>query len=343
MRIQSTLTMSAIIAITALGATSEAKAQGIPSAHPDECPSMIAQTEAQRNIPRGLLMAIAVTESAIGNRPNPYAMNIAGRSYHASGTQEMANIISANWARGTTSIDVGCMQINLKYHGQKFARLTDLLDSRANVSYGASYLISLAKEYGSWKEAVMSYHNRNNPGRRQWYGCKVWNNYLRINQARSGFVQCGRTPASSSTAAIGPVSTDPIVIAGYNAAANNRPVAHVAQARQVPRGGPLTAPSGAVAPNIQPSGGPDGYQMGNTVVDIEIPREPIKGTLTIVGAGGDIPQVVNDDARAEAFKPISPVDWSGRVSSNPSPSRPSTIRTSRDTSSGFGRITNPGD
>lgn len=167
-----------------------------------DCPTLIAQTEARRNIPRGLLMAIAVTESALNGRPNPYAMNIAGRAYHASGTQEMASIIQSNWSRGVRSIDVGCMQINLKFHGQKFARLTDLLDSPTNVEYGASYLISLAADEGSWKQAVMSYHNKNNPARRQWYGCKVWNNYLRLAGAQSGFIAwTGHSSCSVATKA----------------------------------------------------------------------------------------------------------------------------------------------
>src|SRR3546814_5182889 len=69
------------------------------------------------------------------------------------------------------------MQINLKFHGEKFSRLTDLLHSPTNVDYGASYLIKLAIDRGSWREGVMDYHNKVSAGRRQWYGCKVWNNY----------------------------------------------------------------------------------------------------------------------------------------------------------------------
>src|SRR3546814_8690098 len=90
------------------------------------------------------------------------------------------------------------MQINLKFHGEKFSRLTDLLHSPTNVDYGASYLIKLAIDRGSWREGVMDYHNKVSAGRRQWYGCKVWNNYLRINSATKGFVNCGTTPKGRS-------------------------------------------------------------------------------------------------------------------------------------------------
>src|SRR3546814_8687317 len=47
------------------------------------CSKLIADTENRRQIPRGLLMAIAVTESGMNGIPNPHAMNIAGKTYHA--------------------------------------------------------------------------------------------------------------------------------------------------------------------------------------------------------------------------------------------------------------------
>nr|WP_256370222.1 transglycosylase SLT domain-containing protein [Sphingosinicella sp. BN140058] len=182
------------------------------------CPGLISEAEARRQIPRGLLMAIAITESSVNGIPNPYAMNIAGRAYHARDLNDMAGQISANWSRGVKSIDVGCMQINLLYHGDKFSRLTDLLHSPTNVEYGANYLIQLATARGSWREGVMDYHNKSSQARRQWYGCKVWNNYLRINGAQTGYVQCGRAPGGSSVAssASPKINTSPLNIPGYN-------------------------------------------------------------------------------------------------------------------------------
>lgn len=254
-----------------------------------DCPGLIARTEAARNIPRGLLMAIAVTESALNGQPNPFAMNIAGRAYHASGFQDMANVIAANWQRGVRSIDVGCMQVNLKYHGSKFARLTDLLDPATNVNYGASYLITLATDAGSWKDAVMSYHNKNNPTRRSWYGCKVWNNYLRITGG-TGFLACASSPTGSSTASVG--STSPIRIAAYTQGA-----------------GPLTPPSRIeqAIPAAQLA------SIGSQMVDVPIPTNRVNGSLTIVGAGDNMPDVVANDSRASAFNAVRPINWAGRV------------------------------
>lgn len=287
-----------------------------------DCPGLIARTEAQRNIPRGLLMAIAVTESALNGQPDPYAMNIAGRAYHATGFQDMSNVISANWQRGVKSIDVGCMQVNLKYHGSKFAKLTDLLDPTTNVNYGASYLITLATEAGSWKDAVMSYHNKTNPTRRSWYGCKVWNNYLRITGG-TAFIPCASSPTGSSTASVG--SRAPIRLAAYNAGA-----------------GPLTPPGRyqQAMPTEQLA------MIGTRVVDVAIPTARPKGSLIIVGAGDNMPDVVADDARASAFNAVRPINWAGRVrrqdAQAPTPST-GAATDSGYAAGGFGRVSRSSD
>lgn len=289
-----------------------AHAQGSDYGASADCPTLISQTEARRNIPRGLLMAIAMTESGLNGSPNPYAMNIAGRSYFASSGQDMANVISSNWSRGVTSIDVGCMQINLKYHGMKFSRLTDLLHSPTNVEYGASFLIALAVEAGSWKDAVMSYHNKRNPTRRAWYGCKVWNNYLRINRAQTGFLQCGGAPSGSSTA-----STTTMI-------SQQRPVGNWAGGAA----GPLN-PGGAIRANS--------VSIGGQTIDVPVPARRPAGTIALVRDGQDIPDVVNDDARQSAFNAVRPADWSGRVKREAAPAA-EPVNAPQERDGGFGRV-----
>lgn len=207
------------------------------------------------------------------------------------------------------------MQVNLKYHGMKFARMTDLLDPNTNVQYGASFLISLATQAGSWKDAVMSYHNKNNPSRRAWYGCKVWNNYLRIGAAQGGYMNCGRAPGGSSTASV--ESQRPIVLAGYNAPSGGGPLSPATDVRQT--------------------------QIGGSVVDVAMPQRP-KGTLTLVGAGDNIPDVVSDDGRANAFQAVRPTDWSGRVrrvASTEAASQAAPRTSQGSDTGGFGRVTSP--
>lgn len=344
-----TLTLSAA-GLAAISVFSEtAYAQNAPGLY---CAQLIANAETRRQIPRGLLMAIAITESGHDDSPNPYAMNIAGKSHHASGFQEMSNIIASNWRRGVTSIDVGCMQINLKYHGDKFQNLTDLLDSPTNVEYGASYLIKLATERGSWREGVMDYHNKRNPARRNWYGCKVWNNYLRIIHARSGFVPCPKTPTGSSVAstANSGVNNRPLVIAGYNNAQpihpqprqTSIPTAQPTQAGygHLPLGNPLDARA-AQAPNVQiqqPSNAAAPAPNEAAPFDIPQARQRVVGTIELAEATDQFADITTSgDARASAFRSVRPVDWSGRRTASENDEAQDLIPATDKTHGGFAR------
>ena len=318
--------LAAATLIGAIFASAPAAAQASDYGVTSDCPTLIARTEARRNIPRGLLMAIALTESGTGGTPSPYAMNIAGRSHFARSGQEMANIISANWSRGVRSIDVGCMQVNLKYHGGNFARLTDLLNSVTNVEYGASYLIKLATESGSWKNAVMSYHNKNNPTRRAWYGCKVWNNYLAINRAPNGYLQCASTPNGSSTASRQTMAGPPKTSSEVRNAWDNATSA-----------GPLTRPAQVLASaSAEPV---RRATIGGQVVDIPLPVSRPVGTITLAAKGEVLPAIAHDDSREAAFTAVRPTSWAGRAQRNEAAenSAPSRAMTPSQRS-GFGRV-----
>lgn len=312
-------------------------------------------------------MAIAVTESGMNGVPNPHAMNIAGKSYHARDLEDMAQVISNNWSRGVRSIDVGCMQVNLKYHGEKFARLTDLLHSPTNVDYGASYLIQLAIDRGSWREGVMDYHNKSSAKRRQWYGCKVWNNYLRINAATKGYVNCGGTPKGSSVAsnAAPKVNTTPIEIPGYNQGSAPAPNATIASGRvngPTIGGMPIINASGgarpapvqaraAAAPSSMPigspldaaptaQGGPVSPIIGQEPFDVPQPRQRVNGTIDLAAAGEQIGDITTSaDPRASAFQSVRPLDWGNRIQAETAANQPPVTSSNQG---GFARAYHPG-
>jgi hypothetical protein len=62
-------------------------------------------------------------------------------------------------ARGVTSIDVGCMQVNLHYHPTAFRSLSDAFDPARNADYAATFLTALKRDRGSWRRAVEHYHS----------------------------------------------------------------------------------------------------------------------------------------------------------------------------------------
>ncbi len=62
-------------------------------------------------------------------------------------------------ARGVRNIDVGCMQVNLRYHPDAFASIEAAFDPATNVAYAARYLMSLNQATRSWSQAIGRYHS----------------------------------------------------------------------------------------------------------------------------------------------------------------------------------------
>ena len=120
----------------------------------NEIRQLIAVQEQQNNIPSGLLLAIATVESG----SEPYALNIQGKSLIGSNKREAAALIHEALAEGITNIDVGVMQLNVKWHRENFGSIEEMLEPKKNIEYAASFLLTLYKKYGDWHKAVRLYH-----------------------------------------------------------------------------------------------------------------------------------------------------------------------------------------
>lgn len=66
-----------------------------------------------------------------------------------------------HFRRGARSFDVGCFQINFKWHGAAFSSIDDMFDPMRNAAYAAAFLKRLHSELGSWPAAAGAYHSRN--------------------------------------------------------------------------------------------------------------------------------------------------------------------------------------
>jgi hypothetical protein len=75
-------------------------------------------------------------------------------------------------ARGVQSVDVGCMQINLRHHPQAFATLEEGFDPQRNVAYAIRLLHELRRRHGDWPAAIMRYHS-GTPQRGEEYARRV--------------------------------------------------------------------------------------------------------------------------------------------------------------------------
>jgi hypothetical protein len=62
-------------------------------------------------------------------------------------------------AEGVRSIDIGCMQVNLRHHPNAFASLEDAFDPTKNAAYAATFLVSLQEASKNWLQAAAHYHS----------------------------------------------------------------------------------------------------------------------------------------------------------------------------------------
>jgi len=131
------------------------------------------------NIDPTLLYAIAITESATGKgggniAPHPYVFRSLDGPKFFESKAELSTILLT-----TTNIDIGMMQINLKYHPQP-APLR-LLDPQYNLSVAAQYLIETMSSTKDPVIGVGRYHSWTND-RAVWYGTRVWQTYRNLKR-----------------------------------------------------------------------------------------------------------------------------------------------------------------
>ncbi|MGE0119113.1 MAG: lytic transglycosylase domain-containing protein [Dongiaceae bacterium] len=145
------------------------------------CLQHIRVEERQHRIPNGLLAAIGLTESGRsmgrGHRTVwPWTVNAAGEGHYFESKADAIAFVEGKLADGIESIDVGCMQINLKHHPDAFASLEDAFDPAVNVGYGAEFLAALHDAFGGWITAARRYHSAT-PEKGEAYGTRVLANW----------------------------------------------------------------------------------------------------------------------------------------------------------------------
>ncbi|HYC02864.1 MAG TPA: transglycosylase SLT domain-containing protein [Azospirillaceae bacterium] len=136
------------------------------------CLEHLGPAEKQNNIPRGLLMAIALVESGSGGNPSPYALNIKGQPIMAKTAADAAKFLRDPQGRLRTNATAGCMQLSVSHHKNAFRPVEKIMEPKENVYYAARYLARLRTETGSWAAAVARY-NGGSGKLGKLYQCKV--------------------------------------------------------------------------------------------------------------------------------------------------------------------------
>jgi len=156
-----------LLAAAALANTSAARVSLVQPRVQDAtvCRETIGHAERIKGIPTHLMQSVAIAESGRYDQQHkavlawPWTINAEGDGkYFPTKAAAIAEVRRLQ-ARGVQSIDVGCMQINLKHHPSAFANLETAFDPGHNIAYGAEFLRGRYEATRSWNTAVAHYHS----------------------------------------------------------------------------------------------------------------------------------------------------------------------------------------
>ncbi len=126
---------------------------------------LAAQRAAQTSgVPAEVLQAITRTET--GRKydghfgPWPWTVNMEGKGVWFETDDAARAYVYKHFKRGARSFDVGCFQINYRWHHQEFSSIEEMFDPTLGANYAAKFLKKLYNELGSWDAAAGAYHSR---------------------------------------------------------------------------------------------------------------------------------------------------------------------------------------
>lgn len=173
------------------------------------CEAQVAAAAKRYDIPLAVFYSVGLLETGGRNGLQPYAMNIEGRASSNPSLESALATFEAAHRRGASLIDIGCMQINYRWHGDKFVSVTEIFDPARNVDYAARFLRELKEREKTWTLAVARYNAgpKNNAAQKQ-YVCGVIRKMVNSGfgswtvNARSFCGEPASNPALQATAAM---------------------------------------------------------------------------------------------------------------------------------------------
>ena len=175
-----------------------------PAGDAGRCVRAILAAQERHGIPGNLLLGIGLQEAGTrrGGRLTvwPWAVNAAGEGRLFDTREAAMAWVRARRGAGVRSIDVGCLQINLRWHPGAFATLEEGFDPWRNADYAARFLVSLHRKTGDWTLAAGSYHSFT-PARRDVYLASLRRNLAAANARLSELSALAGTAGGSAPAA----------------------------------------------------------------------------------------------------------------------------------------------
>lgn len=123
------------------------------------CLQAASDAAARTGVPYDVLLAISKVETGRNDRPWPWTVNFGGDGkWYDSAAEAEAGVTEA-LNQGATNVDLGCFQLNYRWHAQGFASVADMLDPDRNAVYAANFLAEQFARTGDWALAAAAYHS----------------------------------------------------------------------------------------------------------------------------------------------------------------------------------------
>lgn len=130
---------------------------------PDLCAEAARAASERVGVPYEVLLAITLVETGQRRngeiRPWPWAVNSGGEGRWFENLAQSEEYVQSLLDQGFTNVDLGCFQLNYRWHAQNFATLSDMIDPEQNAEYAAKYLLGLWQRTGDWGTAAAAYHS----------------------------------------------------------------------------------------------------------------------------------------------------------------------------------------
>ena len=117
----------------------------------------------ETRVPVEVLLTITRVETGRHDRQNdpwPWTVNHAGNGTWFPTEDAARKYVFSRVKNGESNLDIGCFQINYRWHADGFRDLDAMFDPDLNALYAAKFLATLHAEFGDWTEAVGAYHSR---------------------------------------------------------------------------------------------------------------------------------------------------------------------------------------
>lgn len=149
--------------------------------------SIYEQVGAEEGIDPILLYSVSLRESGFTpantglTQPWPWALCFNGRSFYGSTKKEAEKEMAYLRKAGLTNIDVGLMQVNLRWHSASLKPGEDIFDPLTNLRIGARILKSaLDSASGDLVTGIGRYHSWRDSTRQANYALGVLKTYKKI-------------------------------------------------------------------------------------------------------------------------------------------------------------------